>query len=410
MTTDACALPPFKVLAAALRKTTEHLARELVQPAASPPTWSELEWAIARPVAAMQGVTVLLAHTLGWPGPPSWQSFLAEQRAQAVRRDARIGELLERLDAATCAARIACVALKGAALRALGLYRPGERPMGDVDVLVTGQDLGAIAGVLRDLDYVEAYTLSRHAIFAPRLPTAIHELGEHVDNPLTIEVHTCVAERLPIRPVEITSRLRPASPRPGLNPYPSVAALLLHLMLHAAGNMLTHTLRQIQLHDIATLAARLGAADWETLLARHRAGEILWWAYPPLALAARYYPERIPLDVLSELRRACPRALRFTADRRTLTDVSWSNLRIHAFPGIAWSRTPLDALRYMRSRVLPTRAAREELRLTFEANPHHHRVPWYGISHAERIVRWLVSRPPRVQTIASVAAALDGSR
>jgi len=38
--------------------------------------------------------------------------------------------------------------------------------------------------------------------------------------------------------------------------------------------------------------------------------------------------------------------------------------------------------------------------------PHLRRVPWYQLSHGRRIVRWLVSRPPRVQTITSVAAAL----
>jgi len=31
------------------------------------------------------------------------------------------------------------------------------------------------------------------------------------------------------------------------------------------------------------------------------------------------------------------------------------------------------------------------------------------VSQSKRIVRWLVSRPPRVQTISAVAAALRGS-
>jgi hypothetical protein len=35
-------------------------------------------------------------------------------------------------------------------------------------------------------------------------------------------------------------------------------------------------------------------------------------------------------------------------------------------------------------------------------------VPWYQESQSKRIVRWLLSRPPRVQTITSVAAALLG--
>ena len=93
---------------------------------------------------------------------PAWQEFLAEQRTQSVLRDERIGELLRRVDAATQSARIACVGLKGAALRTLGLYRPGERPMGDVDLLVSRDDLAGIAVVMRDLGYAEAFTTERH--------------------------------------------------------------------------------------------------------------------------------------------------------------------------------------------------------------------------------------------------------
>src|SRR5690606_31279172 len=128
-------IPPFAVLARALRKTTEQLARELTQPSDSAPAWTELEWTVARAAATMQGITVLLAGSLRWRGPPSWESFLLEERERAVVRDLRIGQLLERLDATARDAGIACVALKGSALRELGIYRPGERPMADIDLL-----------------------------------------------------------------------------------------------------------------------------------------------------------------------------------------------------------------------------------------------------------------------------------
>ena len=91
-------------------------------------------------------------------------------------------------------------------------------------------------------------------------------------------------------------------------------------------------------------------------------------------------------------RAGCPRVLRFASDREWLTGVSWSNLRIHAFPGIDWSRTPGDALRYIRSRLVPTRRALADVASTVRRQPHLERVPWYGVSHGKRIVRWLVSR------------------
>ena len=128
--------------------------------------------------------------------------------------------------------------------------------------------------------------------------------------------------------------------------------------------------------------------------------------YPPLKLALHYYPgcATVPLE---DFARACPRVLRTAARRDTLTGVSWSNLRIHAFPGIAWSRTPVEALRYVRSRVVPSRKSMADLQACVQAAPQLNRIPWYGIPHHKRIARWLFSHPPRVQTMMSVAAALE---
>jgi LmbE family N-acetylglucosaminyl deacetylase len=402
-------LPPFKSIARALRKTTEYLARQVVRSSESPPDWNELEWAIARSVAAMQGISALLANNLRWRGPAAWQSFLEEQREQSLLRDAAIGRLLERIDAATRDARIDCVALKGAALRVLGLYAPGERPMGDVDLLVREADAAATAAVMGSLGYRQSFVTERHAAYEPRDKSPTRGFGEHVDNPLKVEIHTAVAEALPVRKVDITARLRPARPHPGVNPYPSLAALLLHLLLHAAGSMRAHALRQIQLHDIALLTRRLVEADWQIMLdIASEAGE-LWWAFPPLALTARYYACEIPPEVLRKLHDRCPRALRGSSGRKVLTDVSWSNLRISAFPGIAWSRTPADVVRYVRSRALPHRSSLAALDEELRSQPQLSCVPWYQIPHSKRISRWLLSRPPRVQTIASVAAALKDS-
>jgi len=214
---------------------------------------------------------------------------------------------------------------------------------------------------------------------------------------------------LPVRKVDITARLWPSAPRSGINAYPSLAVLLLHCLLRAASNMRAHSLRQIQLHDIAMLTRRMVATDWASLLEESSTVEERWWMYPPLALTARYYQCGTPPEVLAELRAACPPVLRVVSDRETLTDVSWSNLRISAFPGMAWSRTPGDVLRYVRSRVLPDRRALAAVDVAVEQQPQFEAVPWYQLSHGRRIARWLVSRPPRVQTLTSVIATLRGS-
>jgi len=399
------ALPAYKVVAAALRKTTEVLAREVARPSDSAPDWSEIEWAIARSVAAMHGITVLLANRLRWRGPPSWQAFLAQQRQQSRLRDALIGDLLERIDSAAREAGLGCVALKGSALRALDAYAAGERPMGDVDLLVTPADAQIAAAVMRRLDYEQSLVVARHAIYAPRSRSKPGGLGERAANPLMIEVHTRIAEALPVDKVDLTARLAPASPRPGVNPYPTLAALLLHLLLHAAGNIKVHALRQIQLHDVALLAERLEDGDWQALIEIASGREGLWWAYPPIALTLRYYDCAVPSELVRALRRSCPPILRRVSEQRDLTEVSWSNPRMSALPGIAWSRTPAEALRYARSRLLPDPDTLELVRSSLEQQPQLQTVSWYQLSQRRRIMRWL-ARPPRVQTITTVAAAL----
>lgn len=50
--------------------------------------------------------------------------------------------------------------------------------------------------------------------------------------------------------------------------------------------------------------------------------------------------------------------------------------------------------------------ARLELKEGAAQIPGSSAVPWYGISHGARILRWVFPRPSRVQTLLSVRAAL----
>jgi len=401
------AFPPLSKIAAALRTTTESLAGELAVPTHEPPPWTEFEWQIARAAAAMQGVSSLLYGGLSWEGPEGWRRFLIEQRKQTVARHLRIARLLDAIDSQARFEGVAIVALKGAALHASGIYAAGERPMGDIDLLIRNDDANAIARVLGACDYAAAFTTRRHQVFQQRVgrvSTGIR-LGEHADNAINIEVHTRIAEPLPVMEADITQILFPCAAHVGLNAYPSTAALMMHLLLHAAGNMRARALRLIQLHDIALLAARFGSGDWEELLAMRPDGRTLWWALAPLTLTARYYPAMIPPDFFAGVGMECPWLLGKLARRQRLTDVSWSNIRIAAFPGVEWSRTPREALEFMSSRIWPSREARLELKEGAAQIPDSSTVPWYGISHGARILRWAFSRPPRVQTLLSVRAA-----
>jgi Uncharacterised nucleotidyltransferase len=399
-------LPPFKTVEAALRKTTETLARELACPTSLRPDWSDFEWRIAHAVAALQGVSSLLCQELRWQGPTHWQQFLAEQRDHTIRRQQLIEQLLTGLDYGARRAGIALVALKGAALHAMGVYRAGQRPMGDIDLLVRETDVDAAGGVIMALGYSKAFSTWKHHVFAPdgvSEPTA--GFGENVANPIKIELHTRIAERLPAFAIDIAALASPRQSHPGINDYPSIASLMTHLLLHAAGNMRARALRLLQLHDIAQLAPRMGHQDWDDLLTGLAGDRGVWWTLPPLTLAARYYPTVIPREVISAVEPACPWLLGQRARRHQLADVSWSNLRIQAFPGIEWSRTPREALSFIMSRLKPGRAALADLERVAQQE-WAARIPWYGLSHRRRILRWIFSRPPRVQTMWSVRLAL----
>ncbi len=404
--TPAAALPPPKALQAALRKTTETLAHELAQPSESAPEWSDFEWLVARAAAAIHGVSPLLCSRLRWRGPPGWTQFLEEQRAHTANRHQRIEELLRLMDGRARDEGIAAVALKGAELHAIGLYAAGERTMADVDLLVPARDMDRTGRMLESLGFQQCFALWRHRVFEPIASHPPASLGEHVNNNIKIEVHELIREKLPLRAVDVTGLVFPPSAHPGLNPYPSKAALMTHLLLHAAGAMASRALRLLHLHDLSLLSSHLTDTDWDEVLGHGADDGARWWALPPLQLTARYYATAIPARVFDSLAPDCPWLLGRIAQRRTLSDVSLSYLWITAFPGIEWSQSVADMLRYVVSRVRPgkdvTTLRKDIARTEAWASPSH----WYRISQGRRMLRWVTSRPTRDATMYTVRAAL----
>ena len=396
----------------ALRQATEFFAAELAEPGRVRPRWGEFEWRMARAAAVLQGVTPLLAGVLRWRGPRGWERFLSQQRIHTAVRQLRIVALLARIDEQARRAGIAIVPLKGAALYRLGIYSGGERPMADLDLLVAPHDAERVKPLLQGLGYLDTSVSWKHHTFEPAehatalVRKAVASFGEHADRPIKIDLHTRIAERLPLIAQDVSALIFPGAPQPGLNPYPSAAALFAHLLLHAAGNMVPRALRLIQLHDLALLAARMQDEDWAQLLAWRLADRGLWWAAPPLELVARYYPEAIPIDVLTALRTACPRGLRGTARRQTLSEVSFARLRIDAFPGIAWSTSVSDKLRYVLERVIPSRELLDK-RESVGSEAWSTCGAWPQLSQGRRILRWALSRPARPPAMHTVRAALQ---
>jgi hypothetical protein len=403
MASNAVVVPPPAELHPTLCAVTERLARELAQPTACAPDWSDYEWTAARAVAAMHGISPLLSRSLQWQGPSAWTRFLEEQRTHTAARHLRMQALLGSIDQRAREAGVAATALKGAALHELGLYAAGDRPMADIDLLVRPTDAQRVAALLVSLGYRQSGETWKERIFTHVAEHAPAAFGEHSNNSLKIELHERIGEKLPWRLTDASEFIFPLQPRPGLNGYPSNGALMRHLLLHAAGSMAFQGLRILQLHDIALLSTRMSESDWNEIATSSSPRN--WWAFPPLELMSRYYPSRVPRRILAALSDECSYFLRVLAARKSLIDVSYSYLWVSAFPGIEWSQSIPECLAYAASRVHPNSrhmAQREHVATT---QAWAKQGEWSRLSQGRRIFRWLASRQTRPTVMYAISAA-----
>jgi hypothetical protein len=398
-------LPPLPSVAAALRLTTERLASELADPKPAAPDWSQFEWAAARAVAAMHGISAMLAEKLPWRGPPEWSAFLQGQREHIAHRQLRLHELLAAVADHCERAGIPVQALKGAALHRDGLYGTAQRPMADLDLLTSSRHGVPVGNILERLGLPESHRTFKHRVFEAQGAKRPEAFGEHADNGLKVELHERICEPLPHRLTDISHWVLPRQARPGLNPYPSHAALMAHLLLHAAGGMAYRSLRLIHLHDIALLALRLTDADWQQLREWRP-----WWAWPPLQLAERYYGSLVPQAVVAQLRDCCQLTLRRRCVRQSITDVSLSRLWLEALPGIEWSRSFGEAMTFIARRIVPSAETRSDRKFAVAVDPSLAQGDWGSLSQGRRILRALSARTPRPWPLYNVRAAVGEAR
>lgn len=392
-----------RILPVMLPKITEHLAAALSSPTLPEPDWSDMEWRIARAVAAIHGVSPLLSQRLNWTGLAGWRSFLDNQRTHTARRYERMASLLSKIDDVARQADIAFVPLKGEALHAIGLYAAGDRPMADIDLLVRPRDLPPMSRTLTELGYRLLSSGADEHVLVPVDRPSPSRLGEHADNGITIELHGKIGRPLPVRMVDLTAQLWPLATRPGRNDYRSLAALMAHLLMHAAVDMQLRILRMLQLHDIALLAPLLSIADWNEVLTPGDGQTDPWWALPPLQLTAHYYPNVIPAAVMDTAKSRSTALLRLVAPRFQLSGVSASNLRASVFPALSWVSSFPEAVNCLSTRLQSgIRALRGDTTIK-EATEIQ---PWITRSHRRRLLGVLLGRP-RPETLRVVIAALE---
>ena len=197
-------------------------------------------------------------------------AFLAEQSELALQRDARIELLLARLDAAHARGGVPLCRAQGRRPARARALSPGRAAHG-------GHGPAACARGRREVERVMQRSTTGVVRNAPPrglragAASAPSASSASIRQPLKIEMHTECAEPLPVRRSTSRPGWLDGDAQPGMNAYPSIAELMRHLLLHAAGNMRAHALRQIQLHDIALLAPRnSAAARWLRVCSKRR--------------------------------------------------------------------------------------------------------------------------------------------
>ncbi|WP_320426741.1 nucleotidyltransferase family protein [Roseateles agri] len=394
-------LPARSELERALGSVSRRLTAELQSPSEEPPDWQDFEWRVAMAVAVMQGTSALLARRLRWRGPGDWQSFLAEQREHGVLRERRIRQLLERIDLAAREAGVPLVALKGSALLHTGIYAAGERPQSDIDLLCREQDLGAADRAIAALGYEAKGATWKHRVYDVADGHAEVRFGEHEANPLKIELHTRIAERLPYSDVQVD--VFPAEAQPGLNGYARPSALLNHLLLHVAGNLSWRGGRLIQVHDIARLCRQLPQTELADVAGDPRAR---WWKWPSLRIAERCFPGSVPDFLLARTAEACPWHLRHWVDSRSFDELSLVDPRHATLLGLAWATDLREAVRYLGESLVPPESRLEGQTMLIRKDPWSTGSDWQWLPRWQRVLHRLFRRPVRAPTLYSLHSAI----
>jgi len=131
-----------------------------------------------------------------------------------------------------------------------------------------------------------------------------------------------------------------------------------------------------------------------------------WWALPPLRMVSLYYENTIPAAGLAGLARDCPPWLRMISRHQTLTKVSCSELWLHAFPGLEWSRNVGDAARYVTGRIKPSAEKIRERADMVRTQLWLHDGDWVTAPQRKRIFTWLIRRVPRMDIMFVARMAL----
>jgi hypothetical protein len=309
-----------------------------------------------------------LGPWLGWQvergavdADPNVGALLAQHLAHGRSRAARLDTALSSVLALLREHGIDATVLKGAHAAHVYFAQPGLRPMTDLDVLVSAQDIHRAERSLEANGYVQR-TMSRlrkpHRSDwrPPGAPASLRSLTlTHAEDPFSVDLHgTLDIDFFGVRTIPF-GQPAPAELAPARNGATSLRQplLLVHHAAHASQGL--HGLTLIRLLELILMIRRdVGmVTSWAEIVATSRRLGADRFIYPALALAEKLSPGTVDAVVLKRLADSSPPRLRGVVDALTPSTAQ-------RLDGLAlderfmWSAGPIEHARRVLYMLIPT--------------------------------------------------------
>ncbi len=289
--------------------------------------WSPVLWQHARLEVQMHGVAALLykrfldngsLHLLDY----SFQEYIKNQYLLNSKRIEKVQGVIQSILLESNAYNIDVMPLKGSIL-INGYYQDqAVRSMADIDLLIHDADEARMEEVLTSLGYYLKEDTSRHKSYASNdQVTSI--IGEHPDNPISIDLHTNVSCKINREEFDYTEYMWNSADEGFLNfrsaKKPSMSMLLVNLLLHASDHQYEGTLRAIQLYDIYIVTNYFKHSDWMVFEELVDAMGCEKMVYLPLFLSAGCFEISVPDSLMNKIRSKTPNSVRKLENKYSLS-------------------------------------------------------------------------------------------
>lgn len=312
--------------------STTQLILDALKPNQTPEQWASLlaqqplDWDDLAVRAIVLGLAPQLhgrLTTWHYQPPPKAAAKLAVTHMAQAKRNAGITAQLAELLAACAPQNIQPVALKGVHLANHYYPEPAQRPMNDIDLLFTPQELPRVEALLGELGYGGRHksaemgagvtkhtsTFRRDGAQTATVNPYLSAAGERM-----IEPHVSLEESWFGLKVDITPGIRQRTEQLTFNQLFCRALnpddLLLHLCLHFCFHLIEGAPAFVQLTDLL-IVTQSGRVNWPVFVERatqeYRAAP---YALAALSLAHKLLNAPVPSGVLAQLAAATPARLR----------------------------------------------------------------------------------------------------